>query len=89
MLLPRLALLAWLAGQAYHLVQDRQNLQQFAAGQAAQVDNANRLRASLDRLAVATQQRANEGNANARLLVDEVQRRGVTINPAMYGPLAR
>ena len=85
MLLPSLAFIVWLAVQAYQLVQERQNLEQFSAGQQAQVDGAKSLRVSLDRLAVSTQQLANAGNANARLLVDELQRRGVTINPTKAG----
>lgn len=82
LLLLSLALSGWLGFQGWQLFTERQQLQKFAAGQEAQVENANRLRASLDRLALATRQLAAEGNPNARLLVDELQRRGVTINPA-------
>ncbi len=80
-LLLSLALSGWLGFQGWQLFNERQQLQQFAAGLEAPVNNANRLRASLDRLALATRQLASEGNPNARLLVDELQRRGVTINP--------
>jgi hypothetical protein len=80
-LLLSLAFSGWLGFQGWQLLNERQQLQQFAAGLEAPVNNANRLRASLDRLALATRQLASEGNPNARLLVDELQRRGVTINP--------
>jgi len=82
LLLLSLALSGWLGFQGWQIVNERQQLQQLIAGQEAKVDSANRLRASLDRLALATRQLAAEGNPNARLLVDELQRRGVTINPA-------
>jgi hypothetical protein len=80
LLLLGLSLAGWLGFQCWHLVNERQQLQQLAAGQEAPMNNANRMRASLDRLALSTRQLASEGNANARLLVDELQRRGVTIN---------
>ena len=84
-----LAVLGWSGFQSWQLMNERQQLQQFVAGQQPQVDNAGRLRASLDRLALSTRQLAQEGNPNARLLVDELQRRGVTINPAGAGGAAR
>jgi hypothetical protein len=46
------------------------------------VDNAGRLRASLDGLAADTQRLADAGNASAALLVTELRKRGVTINAA-------
>jgi hypothetical protein len=46
------------------------------------VDNAGKLRASLDALAVDTQRLAEAGNPSAKLLVDELRKRGITINPA-------
>jgi hypothetical protein len=45
------------------------------------VDNAGKLRASLDALAADTQRLADTGNANAALLVAELKKRGITINP--------
>ena len=84
-----LAVLRWFGCQSRQLTTERQQLQQFAAGQPPQVDNAGRLRASLDRLALSTRPLAREGHANSRLLVEELQRRGVTINPASAGGVAR
>ena len=45
------------------------------------MDNAGKLRTSLDSLAADTQRLADRGNANAALLVTELKRRGITINP--------
>ena len=75
-----LALLGWLAFQATLLWRDHQVLQASHAGQQQTVDNASKLRGSLDTLAADTQRMAEAGNANARLLVEELRKRGVTIS---------
>lgn len=82
LLLGGLALAATLGLQVGSLMQDRQALQTAHASQQQVVDNATKLRASLDALAADTQRMADAGNANARLLVEELKKRGVTINPS-------
>lgn len=74
------ALLGFLASQVYWLTEERQVLRNGLAGQQQTVDNAGKLRASLDGLAADTQRLADAGNASAALLVTELRRRGVTIN---------
>jgi hypothetical protein len=81
-LLCGLALLGWLGSQVYWLTEERQALRNGLAGQQQTVDNAGRLRASLDGLAADTQRLADAGNASAALLVTELRKRGVTINAA-------
>ena len=81
LLLSMLALVVWLGHQAWQLVADRQSLQAAHAAQQPTVDNAAKLRTSLDALAADTQRLADAGNPNAKLLVDELKKRGVTINP--------
>ena len=80
MLLVTLALLGWFAAQAWQLWSDRQALSTAHASQQPTVDNAAKLRSSLDGLAADTQRLAEGGNASARLLVEELRKRGVTIN---------
>lgn len=82
MLLATMALLAWLGFLAWGQHQDRLALQTAYANQQQTVDNATKLRGSLDALAADTQRLAETGNASARLLVEELKKRGVTINPA-------
>lgn len=82
LLLCGLALLGWLAFQGTLLWRDHQALAATHAGQQQTVDNASKLRGSLDALAADTQRMADAGNPNARLLVEELRKRGVTINPA-------
>jgi hypothetical protein len=80
-LLGLLALLGWLGFQTWLLAAERAALVAAHAGQAQTVDSAGKLRASLDTLAADTQRLADTGNANAALLVAELKKRGITINP--------
>ncbi len=80
MLLTTLAVLGWFGFQALQLLEDRDTIQTARVAQQQTVDNAARMRASLDALAADTQRMAEAGNVNARTLVDELEKRGVTIN---------
>jgi hypothetical protein len=80
-LLCALTLLVWFAFQAVLLLGDRDALQATRQAQQATVDNAGKLRASLDSLAVDTQSMADGGNPSAKLLIDELHKHGITINP--------
>jgi len=76
-----LAVLAVLVWQTWLLSTEREALLTAHAGQQQTVDNAGKLRGSLDTLAADTQRLADAGNANAALLVAELRQRGITINP--------
>lgn len=94
LLLAALALLGWLAYQLQQQVAERQLLQAAFVSQQQTVDSSGKLRASLDALAADTQRLADSGNPNARALVDELKKRGVTINsvntpPANAAPAVR
>jgi hypothetical protein len=79
-LLATLALLGWLVFQTLQLAKEREALQSAFASQQQTVDNAAKLRASLDAVAADTQRLADSGNPNAKLLVDELRKRGITIS---------
>ena len=81
-LLLALAFVAWLGFQAMQQVSERQQLVQAQANLEPQEQSAAKLRTSLDALAVATAGLAAHGNPNARVIVEELRKRGVTINPA-------
>jgi hypothetical protein len=81
LLLFGLALLSTLGWQTWLLASERDALNIAHANQQQTVDNAGKLRASLDTLAADTQRLADAGNASAALLVAELKKRGVTINP--------
>jgi hypothetical protein len=78
--LATLALITTFGWQAMGQLADRNTLQAAHAGQQQTVDNAGKLRSSLDGLAADTQRLADGGNANAALLVAELKKRGITIN---------
>jgi hypothetical protein len=82
MLLGALALLGWLGFQTQQLINEREALKVAYVSQQQTVDSAGKLRASLDALASDTQRMADGGNPSAKLLVDELRRRGITINTA-------
>lgn len=86
MLSAHVALLGLLASQVYWLTEERQVLRNGLASQQQTVDNAGKLRASLDGLAADTQRLADAGNASAALLVTELRKRGVTITPPKPAP---
>lgn len=80
LLLASAALTLTLGWQTHLLLADRAGLQAAHLGQQQTVDNAGKLRSSLDTLASDTQRLADTGNASAALLVAELRKRGVTIN---------
>jgi len=81
MLLIVLAVLVWLAFQSLQLVLEQRQLTLAQANQESQYQAATKLRKALDGMATATAKLATEGNANARVVVDELRKRGVTIRP--------
>lgn len=72
--------LFWTLFQTVQLVREGGQLDTANAGLEPLMTNSRRLRESLDELASETQRLADAGNANAQLLVDELRKRGVTIN---------
>ena len=80
LLIVLLALLAWFVASALEVRNQGVALKAAHAAQQQTVDNAAKLRGSLDALAADTQRLAIAGNPNAALLVEELRKRGVTIN---------
>ncbi len=76
-----LSFAGWAGFQTSQLIQEKESLATLRANQDKQVEDSKKLREGLDGLAKATLALSNRGNANARLIVDELRRRGVTINP--------
>ena len=76
-----LVLAAWFGFQAMQLRLERDAMRDVMSTQDKQMADSKKLRDSLDAIARGTAQLANAGNANARLVVDELKRRGVTISP--------
>ena len=75
------ALLVWSVFQTTMLIIESNALTTNRENQEVQKKNADKVRQALDALARDTARLADRGNAGARLIVDELRKRGVTINP--------
>lgn len=76
------AFVLWTGFQTSQLMRERGTLKAIVASQEAPVQEAAKLRTQLDAIARGTQELANQGNANAKTIVTELQKRGITINVA-------
>lgn len=76
-----LAVLAWTGFQTFQFVTENGNLTVAVTNQQAQVEQSQKVRAALERLATRTARIAQAGNANATVVVEELRKRGITINP--------
>ena len=81
MLLLALAVLVLLVFQTTQLYRTQDSLQQVWEGQQAPLEEAQRLRTQLDGIAAGTARLADRGNVNAKRVVEELRKRGITINP--------
>jgi hypothetical protein len=84
-----LALIALLIGsgsQTKMLYAEREALAATFLAQAEPLAGAQRVRAQLDSIAAGTKRLAQGGNTRAQSVVEELRKRGVTINPD--GPVA-
>jgi hypothetical protein len=76
-----LVTVGWAAFQMTQLMRERDALAVARANQERPMENAKKLRDGLDSLAKQTQLLATKGNAGAKIIVDELKKRGITINP--------
>ena len=88
LLLMGLALLAWTAFQTYELLKDHGSLVAAFAAQQAPIQSSQQLRASLSTLAGDTQKLADAGDQGAKLVVSQLNQRGITIHPDAAQPTA-
>lgn len=77
-----LALLVWVGFQTWQLVDEHARLVTLRTSQESLIANSKKLRVSLDTLALESAQLAAQGNPSARILVEELRKRGITINPS-------
>ena len=73
------ATLAWSVFQWRQLSDEKKNLNGLIVAQQPQLDQAHKLQLQLDSIAAGMKKLANGGNTNAKLVVDELRKRGVTI----------
>jgi hypothetical protein len=80
--------MTWSAFQCYQLARERESLAASFANQTRQFEDSSKMRGSLDAIARDTAALAAKGNPGAKLVVDELARRGIMINPALQGTIA-
>ncbi len=76
-----LVMLVWFVFQATQLRLERSAMQATFTAQEKPMGDAKKLRDSLEAIARGTLQLADAGNPGAKLIVDELGKRGVTIGP--------
>jgi ABC-type branched-subunit amino acid transport system ATPase component len=83
-----IAVVAWLSFQTVQQFRERTALQNVRTAQEAALERAQKIRAQFDTITKKTLELAQQGNAGAALILDELARRGVTITPSSSaGPL--
>jgi hypothetical protein len=80
-LLLALAVLSWTGFQTWQFLAEQSNLQLAIGNQQPQVQQSQKVRAALESLATRTARIAQSGNANATIVVEELRKRGITIDP--------
>lgn len=80
LLLGLVALAGWSLFQTVELAAERSALTRARAAQEPQVVQSQKLRTALDSVATQTQKLADGGNADAALIVEELRKRGITID---------
>ena len=77
-----IAVVAWFGFQTFQLIRERSALQAARVSQEPTIAQAQRIRGQLDSVTKSTLELAQQGNASAAYIVEELARRGVRINPA-------
>jgi hypothetical protein len=74
-----ITLFVWAGFQTFQFVRDRQALRTLRAGQETNIQSATKVRARLDTITRKTAELAAQGNAGAKLIVEELRKTGVTL----------
>jgi hypothetical protein len=74
--------LCWFGFQTWQLQREHRNLLEIRANSEAPLDQARKRRAQLESIMRRTYELAQKGNPGATVILQELARRGVTINPA-------
>lgn len=74
-------LLVWSTFQTVQLIKERQNVKTAHDNQEKVIVDAKKMRTQLDAIAASTQRLADQGNPNALLIVQQLAKNGININP--------
>jgi hypothetical protein len=81
-----IALVLWFGFQTLQLASERANLNEARAHQEAAMQEAQKLRTQFESLISKLSDLANKGHAGAKLVMDELQKRGMTAQPETMTP---
>jgi hypothetical protein len=81
-----IALVVWFGFQTLQLASERANLREAQGHQEAAIQEAQKLRTQFESLISKLSELANKGHAGAKLVIDELQKRGVTAQPETMIP---
>lgn len=81
-----IALVVWFGFQTLQLATERANLGEARGHQEAAMQEAQKLRTQFESLITKTSELANKGHAGAKLVMDELQKRGMTAQPEPMTP---
>ena len=72
---------AWVVFQTTQLLRERSNLELAKANREAPFQQSVKAKAQIDSIVAETAKLAARGNANAQLIVANLKKRGITIDP--------
>ena len=78
-LITLIALLLWFGFQSVQLWRERGNLSGVKASQDGAIQEAEKIRLQFQGLMTKTSELANQGHGGARMIVDELQKRGIGV----------
>ena len=81
-----IALVLWFGFQTLQLASERANLREAQAHQEAAIQEAQKLRTQFESLVSKLGELANKGHAGAKLVMDELQKRGIAAQPETMVP---
>ncbi len=77
-----IAIVLWFGFQAFQLVRDRSSLQVVKANQETAMQESEKIRSQFQTLMTKTAELANKGHAGAKMVIDELQKRGLGVGAA-------
>jgi hypothetical protein len=81
-----IALVLWFGFQTLQLASERANLGEARGHQEAAMQEAQKLRTQFESLISKTSELANKGHAGAKLVMEELQKRGMAAQPEAISP---
>ena len=76
-----ITLLAMVVFQTIQVNNERKILKNVKISQEGSIQESKKLRAQLDSIASKTARLAIQGNPNAKIIIEELRKRGITVNP--------